>query len=227
MNKKALLLGSGLVLGMCTNAVALSAAASEPSSSGFYVEGSLGYAYTPWKSILGSKVEIPMGPGGAPGVAAFSYPQNANGGFTWGGDVGYALNSWLGVELGAWKLPTTKIRFTYAPMVNQLYKYSTYAVYLAGKLSHRMSDSFELYSKFGLSYQHLNVTVLEGDTLTRSAPVSTSHIGPFFAAGLSYYFIQNLSFSAQISRIAGKSDHGSDQYLTHPLLYTMSIGWHF
>ena len=224
--KKITLLSCSLAMaGTLCAAGAPHAAVSTNNNSGFYVNGNAGYARTKWQEIMGTQHTS------GPTKIAFDYTQNANGGFTFGGDAGYNIYNWLGVEFGGQYLPQTKITASIKPPGTtqpQTYSdtFNNWALYLAGKLSHRFASQFEVYSKVGLSYQKVDVT--KSKSYSDSAGIDTSStIGPYFAAGVSYYPLQQLSLSFQYARIAGQANHTDDKYSPNPDLFTVNVGYHF
>ncbi len=104
-----------------------------------YAEVMGGYADTAWEKTTGTQLTSTM---------SLDYTKNHNGGLVWGGDLGYQMTSWLAIELGGFKLPTTDVsvvstnpNFSSAGDI----KGSTY--YLAGKLSHPIKYNMTLFTK--------------------------------------------------------------------------------
>jgi len=188
-------------------------------ASYFYATGSIGYAQAPWDDIAG----------GTYGIATISFPKNANGGLTWGGNIGYQYRSWLGLELGALQLPkvTMKVTINSPGMPVTPGAISSYIIYLAAKLSHPLTHNLTLFSKFGIGYQNLTAdkSLDQGDDGVHS----NSNFGPFFAAGLAYQFMHNLSANLQFARATGQSIHGGheDKFSTSPNFYTLDLQYSF
>ena len=225
--KNIIVLGCGICIS-CTicAAGAPHTAVSSNNNSGFYVNGNVGYARTKWKDIMGTSHGAPN----SEYELRFDYPQNGNGGFTFGGDAGYNLYNWLGIELGGQYLPQTKVNATskvYGRTVGSAKDtLDNWALYLAGKLSHRITNQFEVYSKVGISLQQVDVKQSKSYSGNKGID-SNSTIGPYFAAGVSYYPLQQLSLSFQYARVAGQANHTDDHYSPNPDLFTVNLGYHF
>jgi len=212
----AMLFAQAVLAGGSTPLQCTSTSNNVAKASHFYVAGVVGYAQSPWDEIVG----------GDHGAISISLPKNGAGGFTWGGSIGYQYQSWLGIELGAFNLPVVTMKIT-VPHSNISGDISTYIVYLAAKLSHPLTSHLTLFSKFGVGYQNLTADkVLDQGT---EGIHSNSNFGPYFAAGLSYQFMRNLSVSLQFARAAGQSVHGADEdkYSTNPNFYTAGLQYSF
>ena len=190
-------------------------ATSSTFSPHAYIEAMTGYANTAWSDITGD---------GTADVT-FNYTKNDSGGFAWGADIGYQWTSWLAVELGGFKLPTTdlEVQPTGAP--------STYSgsiegsiFYLAAKLSHTINKK-SLFTKVGLNYQNTQVS----DSLSSGDDGINSNIyyGPFFGVGMSYACKPYLSFKIEYDRASGQADHGGDNYAPNPNIFVAGLSYSF
>ena len=100
-----------------------------------YLSFSSGYAYTGWDKNLPDTY--------------YTMTKNKDGGFVWGGDLGYQLKPWLGIELKAQKLPTTKLTYSSAAG-----KIKGIVYHVAGKMSHDINQTLSIFTKAGISLQY-------------------------------------------------------------------------
>ena len=181
-----------------------------------YAEVMGGYADTGWKNISGS---------GDPQYVTLNYTKNDNGGFVWGGDLGYQMTSWFAIELGGFKLPTTDISVvpTNGPSASGDIKGSI--VYLAGKLSQPINNNMSLFTKAGVNYQDTNAS----DALSSGSDgiKSNTYFGPFFGVGLSYTFKANLYAKVEYDRASGQANHNDQEYAPNPNIFVAGLGYTF
>lgn len=184
-----------------------------------YLEGMAGYAQTGWEDITGTDYE----------TISFDYTKNKNGGFSWGGAIGYQWLSWMAIEAGAFKLPTTDLSLELnsdnAPSINFNGSIKGTIYYLAGKMSHPIKDKMNLFAKAGLNYQDTSVS----DDLSYGSDgiKSNDHIGPFFGVGASYSIKSNWYAKIEYDRASGQADHQSDEYAPNPNIIVAGLGYSF
>ena len=167
------------------------------NSSPFYGNITSGYAITDWENSLPS---------------SYTITKNKNGGFSWGGSIGYNLRPWLALELGSYKIPTTKVT-TNGTIKEEIY-------YLAGRMSHELSPSLSIYNKAGLGLQ--NTRIKEVDYAN-----SNTTLGPFFGVGINYNIAHNLSSSLELDQASGHSDHDKYEFSANPTLVLAGINYRF
>lgn len=103
-----------------------------PSYQGFYVQGDVGYAYTPWQNLFG----------------AGTFSENF---FAVGGDIGYQWSRYLAVEFGGfWHNNTTFAGVTL----------SDWFLFSALKLMAPLPwiDGVDIYGKAGAAYRRISVS---------------------------------------------------------------------
>ena len=172
--------------------------AEEMHSSLFYGNIASGYAITDWQNLLPS--------------SHYTLTKNKNGGFSWGGSIGYNLRPWLAIELGSYKIPTTKVT------TNGTIKEDIY--YLAGRMSHELSPSLSIYNKAGLGLQNTRIKEV-------AYANSNTTVGPFFGVGINYNITHNLSSTLELDQASGHSDHDKYEFSANPTLVLAGIGYRF
>ena len=187
------------------------------SQNGLYVQAQLGYAQTPWKSIIGTEIKDQ-----GVTIISFSY-KNGNGGFAWGGDLGYSFGSHYFVEAGGFKLASTTM-YIKSVFGNLNQTINTYLLYGAlGLQSKLFDDHFTAFGKFGLGFQRMTISKNTISKITKDS----SHVGPMFAAGLRYDTDMGLNVSLQWARFAGVQHHDKGEYSTDPNVFTAGLGYWF
>ncbi len=178
-----------------------------------YAEVMGGYANTAWENTTGT---------GDGTNAVLDYTKNDNGGFVWGGDIGYQWTSWMAFELGGFMLPTTDITVTPNQEPSSSGDIKGSIIYLAGKLSHPIKDNMSLFTKAGVNYQDTRAS----DSLQFG--ISSNHyFGPFFGVGISYAFKPNLYAKVEYDRASGQADHSNDDYAPNPNIFVAGLGYSF
>ena len=189
---------------------------AQPKQSSFYAGLGIGYANTPWNDIVS----------GTFNGTTIEATKNPDGGLTWGGHLGYQFNSWLAAEFGGYALPQTTISISPpGPPITISGNIDAYILYFGLKMSHTITSSTQLYSKFGIGYQSIKA----GSSLKAGTEGLNSNncFGPFFAAGLSYLLTNSINISLQFTRAAGQAIHKTDDYSTNPNLYTVELEYRF
>lgn len=199
-----------------------------PASSyaGIYVEGNLGYAYRPWRKDASTIV------GFAKQAALLGSSSRGDGGFTFGGDLGYQFNQYFAIEGGWYYLP--RLEFTTNTKIAQLVA-GTYSVksgmtYGALKAMAPVCANTYVFGKLGAAY-----TYDQGSAAlpTRKAPstlASRSNFwNPLFVTGVQYYFTPNWSVSAQYAFVPGYRRASSSRFANVPVthLFTVGLGYKF
>lgn len=177
-----------------------------PSYAGIYAEGNIGYAIHNW-----------LQDGSTNGLSSTS---NGRGGFAGGVDVGYQFNQYFSVEGGWVYLPRfkTTINHTTALKVNSGIAYG------AVKVTAPIYENTYIFGKLGAGYVYNRAS---GD-LRSSATNKSDYWNPLWAAGVQYYFNQNLSINVQYMNIAGYHKASSSNFAspeTH--LFTVGLGYKF
>ncbi len=181
-------------------------------TTGVYVQGHLGYDQTGWQSMTTNTLQ---------GIT-FNYTKNANGGFVFGGDVGYEFSKYFAAEFGGFKFATTKVTVTPPTSAAQTGNLKEYALYGALVMAVPVfTPNVFAFGKFGVGYQNVSVD--------NTSPFlkSNNHVGPVFAAGLGYSFNMGLALTAQWMRFSGKTDLKGGKFAPNPNVWTGSIGYFF
>ncbi len=172
----------------------------------FYVSLLAGYARAPW-------AETAAGTHGTSPSATISFPKNGDGGFLWGADVGYQFKPGLSFEIGAYQLPkvVVDIKFANPPGIPPISgDISSMAIYLAGRIDYKLTDTMSLFSKFGIAEQQVTVDKVL-DSPGGEGMHSNSCLGLFYSAGLSYQQNKNLALTLQFARIPGQAKHDDNE----------------
>lgn len=167
--------------------------------TGVYVDLGGGYASVDWGNF---------GVGSFNGYSALdgSVNHNRTGNYTFGFDVGYQINNFLGMEVGWFYLPQVKGNSDIFVSLPDL-KLSSWMAYLALKILIPLSRHFDLIGKVGLGYRSLdwggNAIGIFGFG-DRNADYFTG----LFGGGMQYWFDQNWSISAQYLYLLGRTSGG-------------------
>lgn len=188
---------------------------SAPSYAGAYVEDNVGYVYRPWRS------DVTTVPGTPKNFGVLSSSSNGNGGFTFGGDLGYQFNQYFSVEGGWFYLP--KAKFTIDPTT---FRINAGVAYAALKAMASVYENAYVFGKLGVAYTYnqSNVAFLSSD-LTKVVR-SSNYWNPLFAAGVQYYFTPNWSMNAQYTFVPGYRSASSSCFVAPVVhLFTVGIGY--
>lgn len=181
-----------------------------PSYAGIYVEGNIGYAIRNWLQDPLTPIAI---------LSSISSTSNGRGGFAGGVDIGYQFNQYFSVEGGWVYLPRAKSTVNNAGSV----KINSGIAYGAIKLTAPIYENTYVFGKLGAGYVYNR---LSGSL--SSATSSSNYWNPLWAAGVQYYFNQNLSINLQYMNVAGyhrSSDSNFASPDTH--LFTVGLGYKF
>ncbi|WP_304986037.1 outer membrane beta-barrel protein [Coxiella-like endosymbiont] len=196
-----------------------------PSYAGVYVEGNVGYVYRPWKS------DVTTLPGTLNNLGVLSSSSRGNGGFTFGGDLGYQFNQYFAVEGGWFYLP--KAKFTINPTTFTI-KATTFTIkgglpYAALKAMVPIYENTYVFGKLGLAYSYnRSSSALVSSDLTNFVSDRSSYWNPLFAVGVQYYFTPNWSVNAQYTFVPGYRSAFSTRFVAPVAhLFTVGIGYKF
>lgn len=187
---------------------------SAPNYAGVYAEDNAGYVYRPWKSDV---TTVP----GTPRNSGLSSSSSGNGGFTFGGDLGYQLSQYFSVEGGWFYLP--KAKFTINPTT---FKIKGGIAYAALKAMASIYENTYVFGKLGMAYTYnqSSVAFLSSD-LTKVVS-SSNYWNPLFAAGVQYYFTPNWSVNTQYTFVPGYRSTSSSCFVAPVAhLFTVGIGY--
>lgn len=189
-------------------------AAPAPDYSGFYVDVDLGYGESDWTNFAGG-VMNPTGRAASPGTVS-----NGQGGFAWGGDIGYQFNQYFGFEVGAYDLEdvdgtvglgvsnNAAIMAPPAPSSGNV-QVQSWVLYVAGKLSVPIFENFDIFGKVGIAFRWLDYSGpgVNGPTAGPLAAVffiNNQHYATWLAGvGLQYWITPEWSVNVQYLHIPG------------------------
>ncbi len=199
-----------------------------PGYSGFYIEGSGGYAMRPWTR------DVTTIPGRIHTAALMTGLSNANFGIIGAADIGYQCNQFIALEAGWFYLPkaafTTRpaIAVNRIPMPASQFDIRGGIVYAALKGMALIYANTYMFGKIGSAYTY--DTILSGvpNTNFTGTVTTTSFWNPIFAAGIQYYFTPNSSMSVQYAYVGGYRT-GSQTRTFAPVsqMATVGIGYKF
>ena len=206
-----------------------------PSYVGMYVGSNLGYAYRPWLKDASTIV------GFAKQAAVLGSASRGNGGFTFGGDLGYQFSQYFAVEGGWYYLPelkfTTNAKISpskISPLVAGTYDVKSGMAYGAFKGMAPVCANTYIFSKLGVAYTYNRSSAASSVALpTLEAPFSvaprSNFWNPLFAAGIQYYFTPNWSVNAQYTFVPGYRGVSSSRFAAVPAihLFTVALGYKF
>lgn len=210
-----------------------------PCLPAIYIEGNIGYEFTAWDdeinllSFRKPKNMIPRISASGELIAV----HHGKGGFAWGGALGYQINPFFAVEIGAYNLQSVHAN-AYDPRVFTLshrIKLRNWLGYAAGKLLLPIIffDGLDLFVKGGIAYRDGQFRDDSYDTVTgvfRGRETSSySGFRPIIGAGAQYHLTQNWIINAQYLYIPdGNSrtqyDLVETQYLTAPQTHIITGG---
>ena len=191
----ALLLSSGLVIAGTVGPVK-----AHKVLNGFYAEGSAGAAFSNWTPAL--NYIFPS--------QTSSHVSNVNSGFTAGGDLGYKLNPYFSLEVGALSLPKVSYSIQSATQLTIL---DTYTAQDVGSISNWLVDfvgkvtlpvgaltGLDVFGKFGLTYRagnYIDNELYNGEPNIFIQPSVFNILEPILGAGLQYHLGENWVVNAQ------------------------------
>lgn len=186
------------------------------AANNIYIDGNLGLAQHNWQDGYGpSQVQTNW--------------RSGKQGFSWGVDAGYQFSQNFAVELGYFKLPTTKFR---SGLKNNKYTESSIKsnlIYAALRSKIAISQQFSLLLKAGLGKQQTSGSNLLGEASQNS--ISTN-VKPIFGIGFNYAIGNCLQINAQYLYAAGKTKNinlniGRTTFVPSVNLFTLGIGYSF
>lgn len=159
-------------------------AAPAPVESYFYVEGSVGYAFQDYTNEYINDSQFPGG-------AATLHGDGASGGITYGADLGYMFNQYIGAELGWTHLPSFTGILPNTVTASTVSLSSSGAAWLVAKLVAPLTASFDAFFKAGVSYKYGNL-IWQSTLNTPFTPSVTKmrEWRPVLGAGLTYNFAE-------------------------------------
>lgn len=179
-----------MTVGLAGGPTELSPLPPEPIDySGVYVDLAGGYAQVKWAgSTLGAFNNFSPTITGGPS-------SNGHGGATFGTDVGYQINKYLGLEGGWYYLPQVRGNSDIDPGLPPLIVKS-WVAYLALKLMAPIWGKLYVFGKIGGSYRYLRYS--DSASIVGGFGGQTNQFwSVMFATGLQYWFDQNWSVSLQ------------------------------
>lgn len=180
-----------------------------PVMSGFYVEAQLGYAWEDWNGII-------------PPIFGVITTDNADGGFTVGGDLGYQFNNNWSLEVGGYYL-VSRPRFTIAGVGS--FKITDWFIYLAPKLMVHFPwiSGLDWYFKAGVAYRRLTADDFTGGIMAAGGD-HVDYVRPIFGSGMQYVFDFGLILGAQYLYVPGRAGQAPDIHqLTGTLGYLFAM----
>jgi len=185
--------------------------------SGFYADFDIGWGGSRWSHFLGGV----MNPTGQSLAAIWkgSVTKNGDGGFAWGGNLGYQFNQYFSFEVGAYDLESVKgtvgVSILPIPNPNPItesscpIKVSSWVLYVAGKMAVPLFYHLDMFGKMGMAFRFLNYS---GAGIASAAAIAVNsnhfindqHYATWLAGvGLQYWFTSNWSVNAQYLHIPG------------------------
>ena len=200
---------------------------------GFYAEGAVGWTFSNWKSAINYIF---------PSQVASQF-NNLHGGFSGGGDIGYKLNPYFSMEVGAFSLP--KIKYTIqsaAPgyIAKDMGSISNWLIDFAGKITIPVTKitGVDAVGKFGVAYRagnYIDQETYNGAPNSVVQPSVFNIIEPILGGGLQYHMSEHWVIDAQYlfmpygilsTTILGPTmeDHGS---IPSAQIATLGVGFYF
>ena len=211
--------------------------AIQESTSGFYVEGNVGYANHPWTSNRTTTVGLENQ------LGVLTHLSNINGGTIGGADIGYQFNQYLSLE-GGWSyiptasynrdrtvtLPVAQTTFT-LPEGLQVNINSGLA-YIAGKGTVPIYNKLEAFGKLGAAYAYNHTNVHVPASLVNTPIVHTTEHSnfwnPLFGFGLQYSPLNNWHINIQYDYVPGFDEASANHFITPAIqLVTFGLGYKF
>jgi len=188
--------------------------------SGVYVDMGLGYVNVDWSgSSIGAFNNFSAAVMGAA-------TNNADGGFTFGGDIGYQINRYVGFEFGWYSLPKVTGLSDVTPMTPALILKSWLA-YAALKGMIPISGKLDIFGKVGIAYRSLRYTGAASITSGFGGQINQfwSYV---FGAGLQYWLSENWVVATQYLYF---SDSSNTSFVTRQgpaaNMVTLNLGYKF
>ena len=168
---------------------------SSKTYSGFYIEGVAGWTASRWTDSLNYIFQSQTS----------SQFSKLDGGFTYGGDIGYKWNNYFSIEAGALGLPNVNYTIQSATDTYTAYDsgtISSWLVDIAGKVTLPIApiSGLDLFGKFGIAYRAGKFTdneIFNGEINTLNQPSVFNILEPILGGGLQYHINANWSLSAQ------------------------------
>ena len=158
--------------------------------SGVYVDLSLGYAGVKWGDATFGVFN-----GYNSAIDGLTSTKQADGGLTFGGDAGYQINKYLGMELGWYYLPSVDGNSDVAAQLPEI-RVQSWVAYLAFKVMAPIWGKLHLFGKVGGLYRSLRYKGI-ANTFSGFGGSTNQYWAVMFGAGLQYMLDQNWSISAQ------------------------------
>jgi len=188
--------------------------------SGVYVDLSAGYANVNWSSsTIGVLNGFSPTVNGAPN-------GNARGGFSGGGDIGYQINRYLGLEFAWYSLPKVT-GVSDVAMTLPAVTIRSWVADFALKMMAPIWGKLDIFAKVGPSYRSLRYTGT-GSITAGFGGQKDQYWSVMFAAGLQYWLDQNWVISAQYLHFAEYTRGGNvNRQAPTAHLYMGSVGYKF
>jgi len=151
--------------------------------SGVYVDLGFGYAFVNWKDAsIGAFNNFSS-------TVTGGTSSNGNGGFSFGVDVGYQINRYLGLELGWYYLPKVRGNTDVTPALQPLTLKSWFA-YLALKGMLPITRKFDFFVKVGPAYRALRYSGT-GSTMIGFGGQTNQYWTVMAGGGFQYWLDEN------------------------------------
>lgn len=169
--------------------------------NGFYLDGNIGYLTTDWqKTGLFPHIEVPNF------ILTFDRFKNSNGSFTYGTDVGYMINRYLGFEIGGYMLPTVHAHFIIntVPDVTILEwdNITNWLAYSAGKFKVPLAHHVDIFLKIGAAYRDVEFRGRD----QHNNNLDLNGLSCVSGGGIQFYLSAFLSVEAQWLHVSGYSN---------------------
>lgn len=158
---------------------------------GLYAAVNLGYVNIPYQHRIGGITTNDQ----TPANATLSW-KNGNGGFVWGGDLGYQFNRNLAFEMGALRYPIATATLTASN--TQFNRFSSWNIYGAMRFIAPVFNQFAIFAKAGATYY-----IMHAHPLNNSAWKNDNQFTPLFAAGASYAFPNSIMLDITYTHLGG------------------------
>lgn len=184
-----------------------------------YIEGNLGYAIVDWRHFSTTPF--------------FTLTHNSEGGFVYGGDIGYQFMRNFAIEGGIYRLPEAE--GTNIGIIDNVV-YGTFGapldihswfIYLAGKITVPLYENFDLFGKVGVAYRQLSFNSPTIPPLFLGSPPTQGYWDPVFAGGLNYMFTPNWTANLQYMRVPAFLRNGDTRQAPSANLFTGGVGFQF
>jgi opacity protein-like surface antigen len=193
------------------------------NNTGVYIEAMGGYNRYAFKDAFGDTLITSSGSN----LETRNW-SSGNGNWAAGAAIGYQFMRNLSAELGG--IYTWRAKYEYnsgglsATTAN--FKLRPYYAYLAAKLAVMVYDNMSVFTKLGVGYQKMSVSVSGTETQGITLTENQSNWGAMFGAGLAYNFTPAFYIMGQWLRFTGKIKDGTVQ-TTAPNLFLLGLGYKF